>query len=104
MSLCPNLRCKVTKNLLCFSTPSLSWGDGRDPQYVEDGTKCAEGKVRQNFPTFKVAPYSYSTDQNMTYIDQNSITSRAWNLRGQPKILQTASEKLFLCEIFSFLV
>ena len=29
-----------------------------------------------------LAPYSYSTDQNMTYIDQSSITSRAWNLRG----------------------
>jgi hypothetical protein len=36
-------------NVLYCSAPKLSWGDGRDPQYVEDGTKCGEGKVRLEF-------------------------------------------------------
>ena len=49
-----------------------------------------------------MAPYSYITDQNMIYIDQNSIISRAWNLRGQPKILQIASEKLFFLDFQFF--
>ena len=38
------------QNYLFYSSTSITWGDGRDPQYVEDGAKCAEDKVR--FPSF----------------------------------------------------
>ncbi|CAB4042568.1 Hypothetical predicted protein, partial [Paramuricea clavata] len=28
--------------------PVFTWGDGLDPQYIENGTKCAEGKMCMN--------------------------------------------------------
>ena len=46
MNLVLNCISATTKlNRLFYSSTSITWGDGRDPQYVEDGAKCAEDKV-----------------------------------------------------------
>ena len=50
---------------------------------------------------FKVAPYSYSTDQNMTYIDQNSITSRAREIFVASRKFYKLPGRSYFCARFS---
>ncbi|XP_046850322.1 zinc metalloproteinase-disintegrin-like jararhagin isoform X2 [Xenia sp. Carnegie-2017] len=61
--------------------PIVTWSDGMDPQYVQNGTKCAEGKMCYNgkcLPVNETIPMS-ANDKCPNYCSGNGICNNKGN-------------------------
>ena len=53
----------VIEYFLCSSAATFTWGDGIDYQYVQDGTKCGDGKVR----ILRIYSSRHNSNKEITY-------------------------------------